>query len=116
MASTAARAGRNRAARDRLDAAVQTIGLRLGVEPPAPSRRMHDSGLQPIVEIEWMADYLEAVLRAIPAGEAVQPAYGAATVAELRAEADRRGLTVPTGARKDDIVALLEEADADDAR
>ena len=73
MASLAARAVRNQAARERLDAALAALSKRLDIPVPAESRRMHDAELQPIVEVERFADFAEAVLAAIPAKEKPAP-------------------------------------------
>ena len=73
MASLAARAVRNQAARARLDAALAALSKRLGVPVPDEPRRMRDAELQPIVEVERFADFAEAVLAAIPAKEKPAP-------------------------------------------
>lgn len=115
MASLAARAVRNQAARARLDAALAALSKRLGVPVPDEPRRMRDAELQPIVEVERFADFAEAVLEAVErlAMEGEPPAgYAALTVPMLRAEAKERDLEVPRGATKDDLVAALEADDA----
>lgn len=115
MASLAARAVRNQAARARLDAALAALSKRLDIPVPAESRRMHDAELQPIVEVERFADFAESVLEAVErlAVEGEPPAgYAALTVKMLRAEAKERDLDIPANATKDDLVALLEEDDA----
>ncbi|MCA9878215.1 MAG: hypothetical protein KC442_10555 [Thermomicrobiales bacterium] len=70
MATAANRAARNRAARQRLDAALAGISSRLGVEVPPKPRTMKDAGLRPIVEIERFADFAESVLAALDASGA----------------------------------------------
>lgn len=115
MASLAARAVRNQAARARLDAALAALSKRLDVPVPDEPRRMRDADLQPIVEVERFADFAEAVLEAVErlAVEGEPPAgYEALTVKMLRAEARERNLDIPANATKDDLVALLEEDDA----
>lgn len=74
MATQAARAARNREARQRLEAAFAALADRLGVAIPPEPRRMKDPGLQPIVEIERFAAFAEAVLAALPAAETPKPA------------------------------------------
>jgi len=73
MASLAARAVRNQAARERLAAALAALSKRLDIPVPDESKRMHDSELQPIVEVERFADFAESVLAAIPAKEKPAP-------------------------------------------
>lgn len=115
MAGLAAKAVRNQAARARLDAALAALSKRLGIPVPDEPRRMRDADLQPIVELERFADFAEAVLEAVErlAVEGEPPAgYAALTVKMLRAEAKERDLEIPANATKDDLVALLEAADA----
>lgn len=115
MAGLAAKAVRNQAARARLDAALAALSKRLGIAVPDEPRRMRDADLQPIVELERFADFAEAVLEAVErlAVEGEPPAgYAALTVKMLRAEAKERDLDIPASATKDDLVALLEAADA----
>jgi len=101
MASLAARAVRNQAARERLAAALAALSKRLDIPVPAESKRMHDAELQPIVEVERFADFAESVLEAIEhlAAEGEAPAgYEALTVKMLRAEAKERDLDIPANA------------------
>ena len=114
MASAGSRARRNQEARQRLNAALAAISKRLDIPAPGPSRRTKDPALQPIVEIERFARFAEAVearLAALAAGDAAPGGYESWTVAMLREEIARRGLDVPSGAVKADLVAILEADD-----
>lgn len=65
MAGLAAKAERNQRARARLAAALAAISKRLDIPVPDEPKRMHDSELQPIVEVERFADFAESVLEAV---------------------------------------------------
>ena len=73
MASLAARAVRNQAARERLASALAALSKRLDIPVPDEAKRMHDADLQPIVEVERFADFAEAVLDALPTKEKPAP-------------------------------------------
>jgi hypothetical protein len=115
MASAGARAARNREVRQRLDATLARIGKRLDVTFPPEPRRAKDPALQPILELERFADSIELIEVALGerANEGEAPGgYDTWTVAMLREEIATRELEAPSGARKADLVMVLEQTDA----
>lgn len=120
MATLAARAKRNADARIRLDATLDRIKRRLDIEmPDAPASRPMDVDLVPIMEIERFADFAERIdwaLAGMAASDETPPGYEVMTVTMLRDELKRRHVDIPTGSKKEDLIALLEENDqkADD--
>src|SRR4051812_29025808 len=113
MASMAARAARNQEARERLDDALRRVGKRLDIAVPEVARRMRDAELQPIVEIERFAEFVEAVdaaLEALAETDQAPGGYETWTAAMLRDEIAQRGIDAKAS-RKDDLVAILMEND-----
>lgn len=118
MASLGARAARNREVRQRLDAALDRIGKRLGVTFPPEPRRAKDPALQPIRELERFATSVEIIETALGdlASEGEAPGgYDALTMAMLREEIARRDLDTGGARTKAELAAILEAADAEDA-
>jgi hypothetical protein len=120
MATLAARVQRNAEARARLDATLDRIKRRLDIEmPDAPATRPMDADLAPIMEIERFAEFAERIdwaLAGMAASDETPPGYEVMTVTMLRDELKRRHVDIPTGSKKEDLIALLEENDqkADD--
>lgn len=119
MASFQSRTRRNAAVRKRLEAVITALGEKLGVPVPEPPRPSRDRELQPIIELERFADFGESVLAAIKGDGSEAPApesagYADLTVAELRDLLQEREIEVPSDARKADLIAALEQADADE--
>jgi hypothetical protein len=115
MASMAARAERNREARQRLADALLLVSKRLNIPLPEEGRRMRDPDLQPIVEIERFAEFVESVdvaLGGLSAEGEVPGGYDTWTVAMLRAEIAKRGLKTGGAQSKADLAFVLEKDDA----
>lgn len=119
MASQAARAARNLEARRRLERNLETLARRLGVKlPPRPDRRMRDPGLEPIIQIEWFADVIEAVddtVEQLAISDQAPEGYEALTMPMLRQEIENRGID-GKGTKKADLIAILEADDEQKAR
>lgn len=116
MASRGAIATIHSDALKRVEAATAAIAGRLGIAVPPPVPHAKQPELREAWELARQAGFLEAIDHAISgmAASGDAPAgYEALTVALLRERLTEREIEVPSGAKKADLVALLE---ADDAR
>lgn len=108
MASSLARSARNHEVRQRLDVALEAIAARLGVEIPPEPKRMKDSGLQPIVELERFTTILEGADAAVAERDAahkVAVAERDARIAELEKQEKSTAAALKTAAAR---IAELE--------
>lgn len=115
MASLAAKAMRNREARDRLESGLERVARRLGVgvPPPAPTR-LFDMDIVPIMEVERFASFVESVemkLDEMANAEEPPETRETWTMQMLRDYAKEREIEIPAEAnkKKDALVAFLEE-------
>lgn len=102
----------------RLEIAMALIADRLGVERVEVPRYARDAAHLNADQLQSLAGWAEAVVAALEPGvvEAVEGVvYPTLTVAELKALAAERGLDLGGAKRKDDIIALLVQADAAEA-
>lgn len=117
MASLAARAARNHEARQRLDTALQRVSKRLDIPIPDESRRMRDPDLQPIVEIERFAGFVETIderLEAMAEGDEAPEGRASWSIAMLRDYAKEQDIEIPGDVRKKvDIAEYIESVEAE---
>lgn len=115
MATLAAKAMRNREARDRLESGLERVARRLGVDVPGPApTRLFDMDLVPIMEIERFAGFVESVdmkLEEMAGSEEAPENRETWTMQMLRDYAKDQEIEIPAEAnkRKADLVAFLEE-------
>jgi hypothetical protein len=115
MATLAAKAQRGVLAREALTQRMEALSARLDVPMPPAAPRSFDPELQPILETERQIAFLDGLLASLTglAHDKQAPAgYDALTVAQLTEDLMARGIEIPRGARKPDLVALLEADDA----
>ena len=96
---------------------VLTPGAYASPDPATSGQRMVALTEAAELGVEVSADYAQAETEAAEGGGEEAPQeegfdYNSMTAADLKAEADSRGLSYPSNASKSDLVALLEEDDA----
>lgn len=111
MATITAIAIKREKAMERLAQTKPEIERILGIEAVAVPIYERDPALLHAEQLTAFADFFDRVLEKIKQNSAAAFDYDALTVAELRALGDERGVNLPDKARKEEIIAVLKEAD-----
>jgi len=109
MASKIGMARRNEAAQARIDAALESIVADAGLALPERPARSRDAVWDETQRLEWQADLLETVRRALVQDE---PDLASLKRAELDAYAEAHGVTDPGALpNKDAVLAAIAAAE-----